>query len=106
MNFTKSNMMLIAGVLALIFGIVTIPMLVENLDAKEIMVIQYPMGGLEVFTTPGPKAQWFGKVTKYPRQSQYTFCSQIDQASKQEIVCPVQLVELNEFDSLKVVTRC
>lgn len=81
-------MMLIAGVLALIFGIVTIPMLVENLDAKEIMVIQYPMGGLEVFTTPGPKAQWFGKVTKYPRQSQYTFCSQIDQASKQEVVCP------------------
>lgn len=63
------------------------PNLVENLDAKEIMVIQYPMGDLEVFTTPGPKAQWFGKVTKYPRQAQYSFCSQIVPGANTEVQC-------------------
>lgn len=56
---------------------VVIPNLWENLDASEIMVIQSPLSGeLNVYTEPGLKWQGFGKVTKYPRQAQYSFCSE------------------------------
>ena len=48
----------------------------ENLDAKEVMVIQSPIDGtLAVFTDPGVKWQGFGKVTKYPRRDTFTFGS-------------------------------
>lgn len=62
------------------------PMLVENLDATDVMVIQSPMGNLSVYTTPGPKWQGFGKVTTYPRQEQYSFCSQ-HAADGKEVLC-------------------
>jgi len=74
----------VLGFGAIIIGImfaVMIPKLVENLDASEIMVIQYPMGELKVFTEPGPQAQWFGTVTKYPRRDQYSFSAAKDQGA-------------------------
>ncbi len=79
------------GILALLTAVVAIPQLVENLDASQIMVIQYPSGGLTVYTEPGPKFQWFGKVTLYPRQKQYSFCSQSvkDGNGVQEVVCEI-----------------
>lgn len=84
----RSVVMTILGVFIMILGIIAIPNMVENLDAKEIMVIQYPMGELEVFTDPGPKAQWFGKVTTYPRRAQYSFCSKVDPKTQVETICP------------------
>lgn len=73
------NMRLGAVIASFVVGLallVSIPQLVENLDASEIMVIQSPFTGkLSVYTEPGPQFQFFGKVTKYPRQSQYSFCS-------------------------------
>jgi len=46
----------------------------ENLDAKEVMVIQSPIDGtLAVFTDPGVKWQGFGKITKYPRRDTFSF---------------------------------
>ena len=57
----------------LIFGAV------EDLDAQNIMVVQYPWGKLAVFTEQGPKMQWWGSVTKYPRRVQYSFSSSKDQ---------------------------
>jgi len=57
--------------LVVLFALVSI---VETLDATEIMVIQDPWDGdLHWHTTPGIKAQWFGRVTKYHRRSQYWF---------------------------------
>lgn len=67
---------LIGGTAALVglFLLVTAPMLVENLDAAEIMVIQSPMSGdLAVYTDPGWKWQGFGTVTKYPRRNELKF---------------------------------
>lgn len=46
---------------------------VEWLDAKHVMVIQYPNGSIATFTEPGPKPQWFGNVTIYQRRDQYAF---------------------------------
>lgn len=47
--------------------------MVEWLDAKHVMVIQYPNGSMSVYTEPGPKAQWGGSVTKYARRVTYSF---------------------------------
>ena len=62
--------------LFLLAGVVLSPLLVENLDASDIMVIQSPISGhLSVYTEPGMQFQGFGKVTKYPRRDQYSFSS-------------------------------
>jgi hypothetical protein len=66
---------LIAVVVGLLLLAVVMPNLVENLDASEVMVVQSLTGELNVYTTPGPKWQGAGKVTTYPRQAQYSFCS-------------------------------
>lgn len=63
-------------ILAGIAGLVGIIMLATSftvLDAKHVMVIQYPNGTLAAFTEPGPYMQWFGHVTKYERRAQYSF---------------------------------
>ncbi|MDR3214091.1 MAG: hypothetical protein LBT71_09300 [Azoarcus sp.] len=60
--------------LIVVFLILTGPMIVENLDASEIMVIQSPISGeLAVYTDPGWKIQGFGTVTKYPRRNELSF---------------------------------
>lgn len=58
-----------------ILAVMLTPMLIENQSATELMVIQSVTGDLNVFTAPGPHWQGFGTVTTYPRQSQYSFCS-------------------------------
>lgn len=67
----------VAGTIA---GIATLgllaagPMLIENLDASEIMVVQSSISGdLTVHTDPGWKWQGFGSVTKYPRRNEFKF---------------------------------
>lgn len=65
---------IVGGVIALILGIVVISESVINLDANEIAVVQsVRTGALEVYTSSGPKLVWFGKVTRYPKQSAYVF---------------------------------
>ena len=65
---------IIGGVIALL-AVLLVPMLIENQDASELMVIQSLNGDLNVYSEPGPHWQGFGKVTYYPRQAQYSFCS-------------------------------
>lgn len=62
------------GILALV-AVILVPNIVENQDASDLMVVQSVSGELNVFTEPGPHWQGFGKVTLYPRQAQYSFCS-------------------------------
>ena len=76
---------IIGGVL-LLLAVVLVPNIIENQDASELMVIQSVTGELNVFTEPGPHAQWFGKVTYYPRQAQYSFCS-VTQKDGTEQLC-------------------
>lgn len=64
--------LLVAAVVT-VLAIFAIPNCVEWLDAKHVMVIQYPNGSMQAFTEPGPKAQWFGTVTKYDRRADYVF---------------------------------
>jgi len=65
---------LVAVVAFLVAGVLAAGQLVENVDAREIMVLQDPIDGeLHVFITAGLKPQLFGKVTKYPRRQEYAF---------------------------------
>ena len=70
----------VAGVVALVALGISIPQLFENLDAKDVMVIQSPFSGeLNVYTDPGVKWQGFGKVTVYQRRDQFSFSTHADQ---------------------------
>lgn len=59
--------------ICLLFGLLMVGRIVENVSASEIAVIQYPTGTLKFVTTPGPTLQGFGSVTTYPKRSQYEF---------------------------------
>lgn len=73
------------GIIALVTVLLT-PMLIENQDASDLMVIQgFLDGELHVFTEPGPHWQGLGKVTKYPRQAQYSFCSTVQKSGDTRI---------------------
>ena len=83
---SRKSLTAVAAAALFAVGAVVSPMLVENLDATDIMVIQSIMGDITVHTTPGPKWQGFGKVTLYPRQEQYSFCSTFND-EKKEVLC-------------------
>lgn len=72
LTFNKILVLVIAAVIG-VLALLAIPNMYESLDAKEIMVIQFPRGELVAFTEPGIYTQWFGTVTKYPRRVQYSF---------------------------------
>ena len=76
---------ILGGLIALVL-VVLVPNFIENQDASELMVIQSVSGELNVYTEPGPHWQGFGKVTYYPRQAQYSFCS-VSSADKAEQLC-------------------
>jgi hypothetical protein len=66
--------LLIVGVVAGIFFVAGIGGLVETVDSGEIVVKQsWFTGKLEVWTTPGPKLQAWGKCSHYPISEQFWF---------------------------------
>lgn len=71
---TRTRLTAIAAGIVTIGVILSTPMMVENLDSSEVMVVQSPMSGdLTAFTEPGWHWQGFGSVTKYPRRAEFTF---------------------------------
>lgn len=62
------------AVAVLFVGLILSSLIVENLDADQIMVVQSPFSGeLTWHTDAGIKPQYFGKVTTYPKRSIYRF---------------------------------
>ncbi|MDD5650458.1 MAG: SPFH domain-containing protein [Candidatus Nanoarchaeia archaeon] len=71
MRATLGAVLAVVGILIAIFMSFNVA---ENLDASKIMVVQSPIAGkLTWHTTPGIKAQFFGKVTKYDKRESYAF---------------------------------
>ena len=93
MIFSLRNIM---GIIMIVGSIFLIPNLVENQDASDLMVIQSVSGDLNVFTAPGPHWQGFGKVTVYPRQAQYSFCSAGDGALCENANSPSKKLRFND----------
>jgi regulator of protease activity HflC (stomatin/prohibitin superfamily) len=81
-----TNRQIVAMALAaivLVAILLSLGSIAENLDAKQVMVIQSPVAGdLNWYTTSGVKWQGFGKVTLYNRRSQYWFSAKDDQGEK------------------------
>ncbi len=75
MNFSVNKVVgLSLAVLVAIIALVGLPMIFEDLDSSEIMVIQSPVSGeLSAYTEPGLKWQGFGSITKYPRRNEFKF---------------------------------
>lgn len=61
-------------IVILVFILVSFGRLVENVEADEIVIIQYPVSGeLTFHTQPGWAFQKFGKATHYPKRGIYNF---------------------------------
>jgi len=72
----------VVAVVIIFFAIIAVFAMFENLDAKQIMVIQSPFDGTLTWnTSPGVKWQGFGKVTKYNKRDQFWFSVKNDQGS-------------------------
>ncbi len=79
------NVKAIIGIVSLVvlvaLGLMTTS-LFETVDAGEIVVIQSPIAGnLKFLKEPGVYGQWFGKVTRYKKSTQFWFSSKADQGS-------------------------
>lgn len=71
---TGKVLALVVSAAILVILIIFSGMIVENVDADEILIIQDPIDGdLHWYSSPGVKPQWFGKVTKYKKRDIYTF---------------------------------
>lgn len=73
---------LVVSVLVAVVALWAVFATVEYLDAKQVIVIQYPTGRLKVGVQPGPYLQWFGSVTKYKKRDQFWFSMAGDQGKK------------------------
>jgi regulator of protease activity HflC (stomatin/prohibitin superfamily) len=74
---------LMIGIVLLFVLLVASTKVFENLDAKDIMVIQSPLkGNLKWSLDQGVKYQGFGKVTKYLKRAQFWFSIKKDQGVK------------------------
>lgn len=73
----------VAGIVGVVLIVViawSSSMILENVPADQIVVIQSPISGdLTWYTTPGLKWQGLGKVTSYNRSFQYWFSRSLDQ---------------------------
>jgi len=89
-NLSLSNMslgkMLTLGawVLVTVIGIFSSGDIFEELDSKEVMVVQYPNGTLIAFKEPGWHLQLLGSVQHYQRRTQFSFSSATDQGSTKD----------------------
>lgn len=81
----KLTRFIVVGVL-LLLTVFTICKMALQVDAGEIVVVQYPTGTIETYTTPGVKLQAFGNVTHYRKSFSYEFyAADKDRESDQSI---------------------
>lgn len=80
MKFTMRQFVGIAlTVIFFVATVISIPQLVENVSADEIVVIQSVKGNLDVYSQAGPVWQGYGRVTAYKKREQYSFSAKKDQ---------------------------
>src|SRR3954467_4469801 len=80
----------VGTVVVLVICLMGLSNLVVHLDARDVMIIQYPSGTLKVCIQPGYYSQWFGTVTTYRKRSQFWFSSSTDQGRAVDQSIPVR----------------
>jgi len=74
-NFKKSISAIVIGVF-IVLGLIFVPLIWEDVDAGEVVVIQDPFdGNLHTYTEPGWVWQLFGRATHYRKSNQFWFSS-------------------------------
>ena len=74
-NFKKSIGAIVIGVF-IVVGLMFVPLIWEDVDAGEVVVIQDPFdGNLHTYTEPGWVWQLFGRATHYRKSNQFWFSS-------------------------------
>lgn len=82
MEASRIAKLVLMGIVSL-FVLVGIFQMVVSVDQNDIMVIQSPVSGnLTWYTQGGAHLQWFGKVTRYHKRTQFWFSSKNDQGQK------------------------
>lgn len=76
----RLGLLSVAGILVFVL----INSMIAFIDAGEVAVIQYPNGSLSYRFESGPLITWFGRVTRYKRESQYWFSSAPDQGEDKD----------------------
>lgn len=83
--------LLMAAVVVVVAAVAFSGMLVESLNADQIMVVQSPVQGtLTWYTTPGWKWQGFGKITKFQKREQFWFSLAPDQGRATDQSIPIR----------------
>lgn len=77
----KSPLIVAIGAIALLVFLFSIGKIIEEVDAGEIVVIQYPNGTLNVVSEAGWAMQLFGKATHYKKSNQFWYLSKADKSS-------------------------
>lgn len=73
------------GVFVLVVGLTLVGNLFVSANQDDIMVIQNPVtGSLTWYKNGGMHMQWFGKVTKYHKRSQFWFSAAKDQGKSED----------------------
>lgn len=73
-----------ASLIFLVLALISVPQLVENVAADEVVVIQSVGGDLNVYSQAGPVWQGFGRVTSYKKREQYSFSAKVDQGKPKD----------------------
>lgn len=78
----KKAFLLGTAAVATILCLVFIGKLIENLDAKNILVIQHVTGAISIHKSPGPKLQLLGEATTYNMRGQFWFSTSKEQGGE------------------------
>lgn len=76
----------VAAVICIMF----IGKLVENLAAKDILVVQHITGAISIHKSPGPKLQLLGEISTYSMRGQFWFSTENDQGKEEDQSIRVQ----------------
>lgn len=106
LNITKSMRNGIIAAVCALLALFMIPRIAENVGKQEITVRQAPFSGnMAYWTSPGLKAQWFGKITHYYKTEQLWFGSDDDKGKQMGEPIPVIFNDASDgliYGSLRV----
>lgn len=105
-KITKGMLTAAIAAIVVVFGLVLIPSMVENVQKEEIVVCQSPVAGtMKYWVEPGVKYQGFGRITTYYKTQQLWFGGQDDRGRAQGEPIPVIFNDASDgmiFGSLRV----
>lgn len=87
----NSKLIAIPVAIVAIAGISMIGKIAEDVDARKIVVCQYPItGNMAYWTEPGLQAQWWGRLTEYDKSTQVWFTADEKEGGSKDTPIAIQ----------------